>query len=122
MDFSKAFDTVPHERLLGRFLKRGITGNVLNWIRAWLSDRRQRVCIREGRSEWMAVESGVPQGSVQGPLLFIMFVNDIDVDIFSWLLKFADDLEIFACAWDGRTEEGCGQIWIGWINGQTLGR
>ena len=48
-DFSKAFDTVPHERLLGKVRKHGITGNVLNWIRAWLSDRRQRICIWEGR-------------------------------------------------------------------------
>ena len=96
LDFSKAFDAVQHSRLLDRVEEHGIAGNVLRWIRAWSSGRRQRVCIGGEMSGWRDVKSWVPQGSVLGLLLFIIFVNDIDVDIVSWLLKLADDLKIFS--------------------------
>jgi len=68
---------------------------VLEWIRAWLSNRKQRVSIRGEKSGWRSVTSGIPQGSVLGPLLFIMFINDIDNVVQNSLLKFADDTKIF---------------------------
>jgi len=67
----------------------GIVGNILMWIENWLSNRKQRVILNGCFSEWTDVMSGVPQGSVLGPLLFVIFINDIDI------LKFADDTNIY---------------------------
>ena len=77
LDFSKAFDTVPHQRLLRKLSNYGIRGNVLGWIQDFLSDRRQRVMVNGLCSNWSPVLSGIPQGSVLGPVLFICYVNDM---------------------------------------------
>ena len=95
LDFSKAFDKVPHGRLLYKLHQYGIRGNFLWWIRNWLTERKQRVVINGLSSDWSDVLSGVPQGSVLGPLLFLIFINDIDDDILSRLLAFADDMKLF---------------------------
>ena len=73
----------------------GIGGNVLQWIGNWLSGRKQRVILRGQVSDWCSILSGVPQGSVLGPLLFVIYINDIDEVVNSKLLKFADDTKIF---------------------------
>ena len=96
LDFAKAFDKVPRERLLKKVKAHGIRGRVWTWISAWLKDRTQRVVLNGEFSSWMDVLSGVPQGSVLGPLLFLIFINDIDlaVEKIDLIKKFADDTKV----------------------------
>ena len=97
LDFAKAFDKVPHCRLLCKLRCHGIEGKVICWIQSWLSDRQQRVVLNGHSSGWRKVESGVPQGSVLGPMCFVVFINDIDgaIDtLASFIRKFADDTKI----------------------------
>ena len=96
LDFQKAFDTVPHKRLMKKVRALGIRGQIANWIENWLSNRQQRVVINGEYSRWSTVTSGVPQGSVLGSLLFLIYINYIDVGTVSTLSKFADDIKIGA--------------------------
>jgi len=95
LDFKKAFDKVPHQLLIYKLDKCGIRGKVLDWISTWLTGRSQRVVINGANSGWEAVKSGVPQGSVLGPLLFTIFIEDMGVNIINRILKFADDTKTF---------------------------
>ena len=95
LDFQKAFDKLPHKRLLLKLKAHGVRGNVSTWIAQWLKDREQRVVLNQGYSSWSKVRSGVPQGSVLGPLLFVIFLNDIDSSVVNKLSKFADDTKLY---------------------------
>ena len=95
LDFSKALDKVPHQRLLHKIDSHGIGGNVAAWIREWLHSRKQKVVLNGEHSKLQEVLSGVPQGSVLGPTLFLIFVNDIDTIISSHIQKFADDCKVY---------------------------
>ncbi len=92
LDFTKAFDKVPKERLLEKLRAHGVRGDILTWIRAWLTGRRQRVVLNGESSDWEDVLSGVLQGSVLGTV----FIDDIDsvVDWIDLLRKFADDTNL----------------------------
>jgi hypothetical protein len=95
LDFQKAFDKVSHKLLGFKLNECGIRGPLLMWIENWLADREQRVVLNGFSSEWLSVDSGVPQGSVLGPILFVIYINDIDQNIDSNLLKFADDTKVY---------------------------
>ncbi len=95
LDFAKAFDSVPHRRLIEKCKALGITGKVLGRISAFLK-RKQRVMVNGSPSNWVEVISGVPQGSVLGPVLFVIFINDMANNINSFLSLFADDAKLYA--------------------------
>ena len=96
-DFMKAFDKVPHRRLIHKIEKYGITENILGWIESFLSDRTQCVVINGTKSDCAAVTSGIPQGSVLGPILFVIYINDLPevVNKDSYVYLFADDTKVF---------------------------
>ena len=95
LDFRKAFDLVSHKHLLLKLQKHGITGQVWNWIKAFLENRRQKVVIRGAESDNLDVLSGVLQGSVLGPILFLIFINDLPKCTNCPVCLFADDSKIY---------------------------
>ena len=97
-DFCKAFDTVPHYRLLTKLENYGLSTEIIDIVRDFLSDRTMRVAVGGMHSSTKIVTSGVPQGSVLGPLLFVLYINDLPVGINNRLKLFADDLKIIANA------------------------
>ena len=94
-NFSKAFDTVPHERLKAKLHMYWIHGKVRYWIINFLTQRKQRVVINSTSSEWDEVTSGVHQGTVLGPLIFLLYINDITDNLHSEIRLFADDCILY---------------------------
>ena len=97
LDMSKAFDRINHKRLILKLFNSGIGGNLLNWFESYLTDRRQRVTVLGVTSSTLPVTSGVPQGSIIGPALFLLYVNDLpEADLSSRVAMFADDTKLFS--------------------------
>ena len=97
-DISKAFDRVWHKGLIFKLKRNGIDGTVLSWLENYLTNRRQKVVIQSAVSNSMPVTAGVPQGSVLGPLLFLIYVNDISDSLLSLTRLFADDSSLYCSA------------------------
>ena len=95
LDYSKAFDSVPHKRLIKQVQSFGIDGIALKWIESFLSNRRQKILANGAQSNWYPVISGIPQGTILGPILFSLFVNDLPKEIQSHISMFADDSKIY---------------------------
>ena len=95
LDFKKAFDSVPHQRLLTKLHGYGVRGNIFNWVKDFLTGRTQHVTINDKQSSSTNVSSGVPQGSVLGPTLFIYFINDLPTVVTTLIKIFADDTKAY---------------------------
>lgn len=95
LDFSKAFDKVSHEKVLLKIHQYGVRGNTLKWIKSFLDNRSQSVVLNGTSSDAIPVSSGVPQGSVLGPLLFLAYINDLPHNISSKVRLFADDTAVY---------------------------
>ncbi|VDI67542.1 Hypothetical predicted protein [Mytilus galloprovincialis] len=97
LDFSKAFDTVPHRHLVHKLRKKGIDKYTVNWIDNWLQNRKQTVLLDGFKSHPATVRSGVPQGTVLGPLLFLLYINDIGDNLTTGtsIRLFADDCLLY---------------------------
>ena len=100
LDMSKAFDKVWHEGLVFKLQQNGIEGKFLNLLRNYLTNRKQRVVLNGMESNWGDIKAGVPQGSVLGPLLFLVYINDLEVGIKSTVKFFADDTSIYSIVYD----------------------
>ena len=96
LDISKAFDRVWHDGVIFKLKSNGVAGNVLKLIENFLDNRYQRVILNGQCSSWTRIKAGVPQGSILGPLLFLIYINDISVDLESNVKLFADDTSLFS--------------------------
>ena len=104
LDISRAFDRVWHDGLIFKLRQIGIEGDMINILKSFLSDREQRVVLDGQFSDWVSIESGVPQGSILGPLLFLVYINDLIEEVDSNIKVFADDTFIYRQADQNSTE------------------
>ena len=97
LDISKAFEKVWHDGIIFKLKSNGISGNILKCFENYLFNRFQRVVLNGKESNWMSLKAGVPQGSVLGPLLFLVYINDPTDNISSEMRLFVDDASLFTC-------------------------
>ena len=103
LDISKAFDKVWHDGIIFKLTQNGISGSLLKLLRDFLSERRQRVVLNYQASTWANVTAGVPQGSILGPLLFLIYINDLPEGLSTNAKLFADDTSLFSVIHDSQT-------------------
>ena len=96
LDISKAFDKVWHKGLIYKLKQNGISGNIFDTITYLLNSRKQGVALNGQFSSWTSTEAGVPQGSILGPLLFLIYINDLSDDLITNVKLFADDTSLFS--------------------------
>ena len=99
-DISKAFDKVWHQGLLYKLKQNGISGNLLEILTGFLKDRKQRVVLNGQNSLWANIEAGVPQGSILGPLLFVIYINYLPDNLSTNVKPFADGTSLFSVVHD----------------------
>ena len=95
MDYQKAFDKVPHNRLISKLKAYKFNAELLDWVQSYLKDRSQIVEVNGKQSMWLPVNSGIPQGSVLGPLLFLLYINDLPDNIDSSVYMYPDDTKLY---------------------------
>ena len=95
LDFQKAFDKVPHQGLVLKLKSDGMGSSIINWIEQWLTDGRQMVVVDREVSSWKSVLSRVPQRSVLEPILFFIYINDLEEGVTGNILKYVDDAKLF---------------------------
>ena len=100
LDISKAFDKVWHEGLIYKVQQNGISGELLNILIDFLNNRKQRVVLSGHSSNWVDVKAGAPQGSIMGPLLFLICINDLPEGLITNAKLFADDMSLFSVVQD----------------------
>ena len=100
LEYQRAFDKVWHEGLLFKLKQNGVSGKLLKFFESYLRGRKQRVSLNGFNSEYSVIESGVPQGSVLGPLLFLVYINDLEKNIKSNVKFFADDTMLYSVVVD----------------------
>jgi ribonucleases P/MRP protein subunit RPP40 len=122
LDFAKAFDKVPRQRLVKKLNAKGVHIKTVRWIKNWLSERTQTVFIHREHSSPCPVESGVPQGTVLGPTLFTIFIDDLDLEVIRemlnvWMNKFADDTKggkVIVCLQDKENLQRASDLLCNW--------
>lgn len=118
MHFSKAFDKVGHQRLIKKLDYYGIRGRKKEWIQAFLTNRTQQVVVKGKYSVKTNVRSGVPQGSVLGPCLFLLYVNDLPNNLTSTVRLFADDTMLYMAIQSQDDTDALQGTYIIWRNGK----
>ena len=103
LDISKAFDKVWHDGLIFKLRQNGISGDIINILQNFLRNRKQRVVLNGQCSSWADINAGVPQGSILGPLLFLIYINDLSDGLKSECKLFADDTSLFSVVNDMNT-------------------